>query len=164
MDYGNSIFPGLISENSKLASFPVICVIIVLDANFKIYQGNLSRFKIAQAITQYCYYILDFIFMEERSIWAKPFEGSHTKLRASQNSSREDFLENRAFQSALYFEKKLVKNSIYHFVVTRAESCCFGFNKNICSLYWWFSVSFIDKLSISSSYFIICDNFISVEF
>jgi hypothetical protein len=41
--------------------------------------------------------------MEERSIWAKPFEGSHTKLRASQNSSREDF--QKRFQSALYFVK-----------------------------------------------------------
>jgi hypothetical protein len=66
MDYGNSIFSWFNIENSKLASF--LLFVLVLDANLKIYQGNLSLIqKIAQAITSIVTYILDFIFMEGHS-------------------------------------------------------------------------------------------------
>jgi hypothetical protein len=163
MDYGNSIFSWFNIRKLKTCIFSCY-VIIVLDANFKNLPGKpFSIQKIAQAITPVLLLIFWILYL-----W-KSVLSEQNRLRAAilnlePKYSREDFRENRAFQSAFYFEKKLVKNSIYHFVVTRAESCCFGFNKNICSLYWWFSVSFIDKLSISSSYFIICNNFISVEF
>jgi hypothetical protein len=63
--------------------------------------------KIAQAITQYCYLYSGFLYLWKSVLSEQNrLRAAHTKLRASQNS-REDFRENRAFQSALYFEKSL---------------------------------------------------------
>jgi hypothetical protein len=88
--------------------------------------------KIAQAITPVLLlygflYLWKSVLSEQNRLRAAILNLEPAKIAV------EDF-ENRAFQSALYFEKKLVK-IVFHFVVTRAESCCFGFNKNICSLY-----------------------------
>jgi hypothetical protein len=62
-----------------------------------------SHSKIAQAITSIVTYILDF-YINGRVLHLKPFEGSHTKLRASQ---KEDFRKNRAFQIAVFRKKSL---------------------------------------------------------
>jgi hypothetical protein len=75
MDYGNSIFSWFNIRKLKTCIFPVICVIIVLDANFKIYQGNL-RFKIAQAITPvllliFWFYIYGRAFYLSKTVWGQ---------------------------------------------------------------------------------------------
>jgi hypothetical protein len=68
MDYGNSIFSWFNIRKLKTCIFPVICVIIVLDANFKNLPGKPSIQNRTGDNPSIVTYILDFIFMEERSI------------------------------------------------------------------------------------------------
>jgi hypothetical protein len=62
--------------------------------------------------------------MEGHSSEQNRLRAAILNLEPAKSSRR--FSENRAFQIALYFEKKkLVKNSIYHFVVTRLSPAAF---------------------------------------
>jgi hypothetical protein len=139
MNHGNSIFSWFNIWKLKLASLPLIWVNMVLDANFRNLLGKPFLIQIAQAMTPVLFLIFwIFTFTEGHSIWAKPFEGIHTKLIANQKVVVKIFLKTEYFRLLCISKKSLKKYLIYHIVVTTIESCCFGFNKNICNLCRWF--------------------------
>jgi hypothetical protein len=106
MDYGNSIFSWFNIRKLKTCIFPVICVIIVLDANFKIYQGNLSDSKITGdnpvlLLIFWILYLWKSVLSEQNRLRAAILNLEPAKIAVVKI-----FWKNRAFQSALYFEKK----------------------------------------------------------
>src|SRR5680860_1092991 len=109
-------FPGLISENSKLASFPLICDIMTLDANFRNLSGKPSPdSKIAQAITPVLLSIFwIFTLTEGHSVWANPLNGSHTKLKASQKITCENFREIPVVSHCWVFWEESVKSGLFN--------------------------------------------------
>jgi hypothetical protein len=106
MDY--SIFSWFNIRKLKTCIFPVICVIIVLDANFKIYQETFLDSKIAQAITPVLLLIFWFLYL-----W-KSVLSEQNRLRAAilnlepaKIAVVKIFWKNRAFRVLCISKKSL---------------------------------------------------------
>jgi hypothetical protein len=107
-----------------------------LDANFKNLPEPLG-FKIAQAITEYCYLYSGFY------IYGRGVLSEQNRLRAAILNLEPAKIVVKIFwktDRCCISKKKLVKNSIYHFVVTRSPAALVSIR---------ISVAFIDGFSVS---------------